>query len=77
MKRGEIRCYTISPPDKKRPVLMLTRDSVLDYLGEVTVAPVTATVRDIPGEIFLSKQDGMLKDCAVNLTHSLRVQTRT
>jgi len=69
MKRGEIRWYKFSPPDKKRPVLILTRDSVLEYLGEVTVAPVTATVRDIPSEIFLSKQDGMLKDCAVNFDH--------
>jgi mRNA interferase MazF len=69
MKRGEIRWYKFSPPDKKRPVLILTRDSVLDYLGEVTVAPVTTTVRDIPSEIFLSKQDGMLKDCAVNFDH--------
>lgn len=69
MKRGEIRWYKFSPPDKKRPVLILTRDSVLEYLGEVTVAPVTATVRDIPSEIFLSKQDGMLKDYAVNFDH--------
>lgn len=69
MKRGEIRWYKFSAPDKKRPVLILTRDSVLEYLGEVTVAPVTATVRDIPSEIFLSKQDGMPKDCALNFDH--------
>jgi len=69
MKRGEIRWYKFSAPGKKRPVLILTRDSVLEYLGEVTVAPVTATVRDIPSEIFLSKQDGLPKDCAVNFDH--------
>jgi len=69
MKRGEIRWYKISAPGKKRPVLILTRDSVLEYLGEVTVALVTATVRDIPSEIFLSKQDGLPKDCAVNFDH--------
>jgi mRNA-degrading endonuclease toxin of MazEF toxin-antitoxin module len=32
---------------------------VLEYLGEVTVAPITSTVRDIPSEVFLSKADGM------------------
>lgn len=69
MKRGEIRWYKFKTPDKKRPVLILTRDSVLEYLGEVTVAPVTSTVRDIPSEVFLSKQDGMPKDCAVNFDH--------
>ena len=69
MKRGEIRWYKFKAPDKKRPVLILTRDSILEYLGEVTVAPIALTVRDIPSEIFLSKQDGMAQDCAINLDH--------
>lgn len=69
MKRGEIRWYKFKAPDKRRPVLILTRDSVLQYLGEVTVAPITSTVRDIPSEVFLSKQDGMTKDCAINFDH--------
>ena len=69
MKRGEIRWYKFKAPDKKRPVLILTRDSILAYLGEVTVAPIISTVRDIPSEVFLSKQDGMTQDCAINLDH--------
>jgi len=69
MKRGVIRWYTFKAPDERRPVLILTRDSVLEYLGEVTVAPITSTVRDIPSEVFLSKQDGLTKDCAINLDH--------
>ena len=69
MKRGEIRWYKFRAPDKKRPVLILTRNSILEYLGEITVAPITSTVRDIPSEVFLSREDGMLKDCAVNFDH--------
>jgi len=69
MKHGEIRWYKFIRPDKKRPVLILTRDSVLEYLGEVTIAPITSTVRDIPSEVYLSKADGMLRDCAVNCDH--------
>ena len=69
MKHGEIRWYKFSKPDKKRPVLILTRDSVLEYLGEVTVAPITTIVRNIPSEVFLSKADGMPRDCAVNCDH--------
>ncbi len=67
MKRGEIRWYKFKSPGKKRPVLILTRNSMLEYLGEVTVAPITSTVRNIQSEVFLSKQDGMTKDCAVIL----------
>ena len=52
-----------------RPVLILTRDSILEYLGEVTVVPVTSTIREIPSEVFLSEQDGMPRDCAVNCDH--------
>jgi mRNA interferase MazF len=69
MKRGEIRWYKFTHPDKQRPVLILTRDSVLEYLGEVTVAPITTTVRNIPSEVFLAKIDGMPRDCAINCDH--------
>lgn len=69
MKRGEIRWYKFKAPDKKRPVLILTRDSILEYLGEVTIAPITSTVRNIPSEVFLNRHDGMMKDCAINFDH--------
>jgi mRNA interferase MazF len=69
MKHGEIRWYKFVPPDKKRPVLILTRDSILEYLGEVTIASITTTIRNIPSEVFLSKADGLPQDCAVNCDH--------
>lgn len=69
MRRGEIRWYRFGRPDKKRPVLILTRESVMDVLGEVTVAPVTSTVRDIPSEVVLTPADGVRRECAVNLDH--------
>lgn len=69
MKQGDIRWYKFLKPDKKRPVLILTRNSILKYLDEVTVAPVTSTIRNIPSEIFLSITDGMPRDCAVNCDH--------
>ena len=74
MRRGEIRWYKFGHPDKRRPVVILTRDSVLKYLGETTVAPVTRTIRDIPSEVLLTPADGVPTDCAINLDH---VQTIT
>jgi len=35
VKRGDVRWYRFSRPDKKRPVVILTRDSALSFLGEV------------------------------------------
>ena len=69
MNRGDIRWYQFSRPDKKRPVVILTRDPALGFLGEVTVAPVTRTVRDIPSEVILDVEDGVPSRCAVNLDH--------
>ncbi len=69
MKRGEVRWYKFDPPDKRRPVVILTRDSVIEYLGEITVGPVTSVVRDIPTQVLLSEQDGMPRECAVNCDH--------
>lgn len=69
MKRGEVRWYRVATPDKRRPVVILTRDSVLAYLGEVSVAPITTTVRDIPSEVLLGPAEGMKQDCAVNCDH--------
>ena len=69
MKRGEVRWYRFPQPDKRRPVLLLTRDSALEFLGEVTVAPLTSTIRDIPTEVVLTSDDGMPRDCAINLDH--------
>ena len=49
--------------------MILTRDSILQYLGVVTVAPITTTVSEIPSEVFLSEHDGMHHDCAINCDH--------
>lgn len=69
MRRGDIRWYTFKPPDKRRPVLILTRDSAIEYLGETTVAPITSTIRGIPTEVILTEDDGMPQVCCINLDH--------
>lgn len=69
MTRGEVRWYKFKSPDKKRPVVILTRNTILEYLGEVTIAPITTAIRDIPSEVLLSRQDGMKSDCAINCDH--------
>ena len=69
MRRGDVRWYKFERPDKSRPVVILTRDSIIPHIGEVTVAPVTSTVRDIPSEVLLDRRDGIGKECAVNCDH--------
>ena len=69
MKRGEIRWYTFALPNKRRPVLLLTRDDVIDHLNEIIVAPVTRTVRGLVTEVVLTPDDGMPVISALNFDH--------
>ena len=71
--RGDVRLYNFAPPDKKRPVLVLTRDSAITYLSTVTVAPITSTIRGVPSEVALSEEDGMKTPCAVNLHNAVTI----
>ena len=58
MKRGEIRWYTFRLPDKRRPVLVLTRNDVIDRLNEIIVVPATRTIRGLTSEVVLTADDG-------------------
>jgi mRNA interferase MazF len=71
--RGDVRLYRFAPPGKKRPVVVLTRNSAIAYLSTVTVAPITSVVRGVPSEVALSKEDGMKAPCAVNLHNAVTV----
>ena len=71
--RGDIRLYNFAPPDKKRPVVVLTRNSAIEYLATVTVAPITATIRGVPSEVALKENDGMKSPCVVNLHNTVTV----
>ncbi len=73
LERGEVRLYRFPPPDKARPVLVLTRGSSLAYLARVTVAPITSTIRGVPSEVLLGPEDGMKQPCAVNLFNLVTV----
>ena len=64
--RGEM--WWIEEPDiGRRPGLVLTRDSAIDVLTWVLVAPATRTIRDIPTEVSLDPDDGVPWPCAVTL----------
>ena len=71
--RGDVRLYRFAPPDKKRPVVVLTRNSAIAYLSTVTIAPITSTIRGVPSEVALNEEDGMKAPCAVNLHNAVTI----
>ncbi len=53
MKQGDVYWYTFRAPDKRRPVLILTRTSAIPYLTGITVAQITTTIRETASEVLL------------------------
>lgn len=74
MIQGDVCYHTFKSPDKRRPVLILTRSSAISNLTWVTIAPITTTTRNLPTEIWLDEGDGLSEVCAVNLDNIQTVQ---
>lgn len=71
--RGDVRLCQFLPPDKTRPVVVVTPNDAIGYLATVIVAPITSTIRGVPSEVLLSEEDGMKSSCAVNLHNAITV----
>lgn len=72
--RGEIWSYRFKSPDKRRPVLVLSRPEVIPLLHTVMVAPVTSTRRGAPSEVSVGVDEGLKHDSAINLDHVQTVE---
>jgi mRNA interferase MazF len=75
VKQGDIYWYTFRAPDKRRPVLILTRTSAIPYLTGITVAKVTTTIRGPASEALLTPgEDDVLEECVVNTGNIQTIQ---
>jgi mRNA interferase MazF len=72
--RGEIWSYRFKAPDKRRPVLVLSRPEVISLLHTVMVAPVTSRRRGAPSEVYVGIDEGLKHESAVNLDHVQTVE---
>ena len=63
MKRGEVWWAKL---DKKRPVVLLSRNEAYEVRSLVIVAPATTTVRGFAVEVKVGKREGLKRDCVVN-----------
>ena len=69
LNRGEIWFYEFKSPNKRRPVVILSRQDVIPLLGTVMVAPITSTIRGAPSEVVVGLEQGLKRDSAINLDH--------
>ena len=64
MRRGEIWWAQL---EKRRPVVLLSRDEAYDVRSLGTVSPVTTRIRNLSVEIHLGKREGLPRACVANL----------
>lgn len=76
LNRGEIWLYTFKAPDKRRPVVILSRQEVIPLLRTVMVAPITSTIRGAPSEVVVGVEEGLRGDSAITLDHVQTVEKR-
>jgi mRNA interferase MazF len=75
MTRGEIWWADLPAPAGRRPVLLLSRAAAYSVRASVTVAPVTRTIREIPTEVVLDRDDGVPTRSVVNTDDLMTIPT--
>lgn len=74
LKQGQVHWADLPGPAGRRPVLVLTRTDLLRRLTNVTVAPLTRTIRGLQSEVVLTEEDGFEVACAVSLDNILTIR---
>jgi mRNA interferase MazF len=67
VNRGEVWWANLPQPVGPRPVVLLSRDEAYRRRSQITIAPVTTVIRNIPTEVRLGPADGMARECVVNV----------
>ena len=63
LKRGEVWWAKL---DKRRPVVLVSRNEAYDVRSLVIAAPTTTTIRGYAVEVKLGRREGLVRDCVVN-----------
>jgi mRNA interferase MazF len=73
LSRSQIWLLERPRPDKRRPVVILSRPSLVELLHTVTVAAITTTRRGSPTEVELGVDEGLKGPSCVNLSNVFTV----
>jgi mRNA interferase MazF len=71
--RGQIWQLELAAPDKRRPVLVLSRPSLIEVLHTVTVVAITSTGHGSPTEVPLGVEAGLKHPSFANLVNVFTV----
>jgi mRNA interferase MazF len=69
-----MRPIVLAEVDKRRPVVILTRESVRPDRTRVTVAPITSRVRGLRTEVAVGRANGLDHDSVVNCDNIVTIE---
>jgi mRNA interferase MazF len=72
--RGQIWMLELRAPDKRRPVLVISRPSLLRVMSTVTVVAITSTLRGSPIEVPVGIEAGLKHVSCANLANVFTVR---
>lgn len=64
MNRCEI--YDVKIGGRSRPAVIATRESAIPILANVTLAPITSTIRGLVTEVVVGPQNGLARDSVIS-----------
>lgn len=65
LRRGDIRWFRFERPDKRRPVLVLGRDELLESWSQVPVNPLSSQFRGLAWEVVITPDEGVPTACVL------------
>jgi mRNA interferase MazF len=74
-RRGDV-WFADVPGDKRRPVLVLSRDPMGRILHSVICAPITSTIRGLATEVALGPQEGLAQPSVANFDNTFLLSRR-
>lgn len=66
MRRGGVWLAELPPPDRTRPVVLVSRDEAYAIRRHVTVAAITTRRRNPPTQVPVGVTHGLTRDSVVN-----------
>jgi mRNA interferase MazF len=74
-RRGDV-WFADVPGDKRRPVLVLSRDPMGGVLHSVICAPITTRARGLTTEISLGRKEGLARGSVANFDNVMLLPRR-
>jgi mRNA interferase MazF len=74
-RRGEV-WFADVPGDKRRPVLVLSRDPMGALLHSVICAPITSKIRGLATEVAVGKEAGLVHKSVANFDNTFLLSRR-